>query len=121
MMKKGSVLMQVLMTAVVIAVIAAGLAKVILQRTVVAERYTRGAVPHKSAESALNTVMTAWNAANNTCVAVPGYNRSGVGPGGCNCKYTATDGSGTTICAGSQCSPAQALNPCTLQVTALQP
>ena len=121
-MKKGSVLLQVLITSLVVAFIAAGLAKMMLMRATVIERATRGAVGVKGVESAFNNVMTAWVSAKNTCVPVPGYSCSGccavATPCGCNCKYTATDGSGRTICAGGQCSPAQPTTPsCGLQAS----
>ncbi len=118
MKKKGSVLIQVLVTAMIVAVIAAGIIQVVLMRGTIQARTEQGAGARQQAEGTLNTIMTAWNLANNTCVDAPGLVRTG-GPGGCSCSYTAANG--TTACAGTGCNPPLGTNPCAVSITAPLP
>lgn len=82
---RGSVLVHVLITGVIVAFIASGLLHMVLMNYIAVERASKGAQNRKEAESMLNRALTAWNAANAVCSNIPGgLNCSGI-PGTCEC------------------------------------
>jgi type II secretory pathway pseudopilin PulG len=106
--ERGSVLVQVLMTAVIVAVIAAGMMNLLLMRSQSIQREEERTTATGRTHGALNAVVSGW--ANNgglDCTGVPGYTMGGGTAGSCNCTYTSTDGTGiviTATSAGGSCS-----------------
>ncbi len=83
---RGSVLVHVLVTGVIVAFIAAGLLRMVLMDYIVVDRVAKGAQNRKEAEALLNRAVTYWNEANKVCSNIPGgFNCTGV-PGTCNCS-----------------------------------
>ncbi|MDX6770259.1 MAG: hypothetical protein SF051_12060 [Elusimicrobiota bacterium] len=119
MNKRGSVLIHVLMTGVVVAVIAAGLMRMTMLRYVASARATGGATARKQADAALNRALTYWNNANIVCSAVPGYTCSptyATSPGTCNCTCTPSVTSEATIVVSGGGAP-----PCNVAITTTDP
>lgn len=115
--KKANALVQVLLAAVVASVIVAGMMNLTLMRSTAIKRDDDRAAGAARTSGSLGAIVSAWSEAGGVnCSAVDGYTLSGGTPGGCDCTYTATDGSGTTVCAGSGCSPAVSTNPCELRI-----
>lgn len=65
--ERGSVLIHVLITAVVVSLIAAGLLKMVLMRYQAGNRQAQSASNRKSAEGAYTRMLSAWNRANTFC------------------------------------------------------
>jgi Tfp pilus assembly protein PilX len=85
MNRRGSVLVHVLITGVIVAFIASGLLRMVLMNYIAVDRATKGAQNRKEAEAMLNRALTYWNQANQVCANIPsGFTCSGV-PGTCNC------------------------------------
>lgn len=100
MKKKGSVLVQVLMTAVIVAIIAAGLMQMLTQRATIVKRAADSASARKKAEGALALITTRWNQVGQVCAGgVPNYNTIG-SPGICSCTYTPLVSTDPTVSAG---------------------
>lgn len=116
--KRGSVLVHVLMTGVVVAIIAAGLMRMTMLRYVASTRAAGGAQARRAADSALNRALTYWNSANIVCANnIPGYSCSPASiasPGTCNC--TCTSGSGATIVVSGGGAP-----PCNVSIVTSDP
>lgn len=108
--QRGSVLAHVLVTAVVVSLIAAGLLRMVLMDHMVNERLAVGDRGKKSAETALNQVMGVWNKANSVCSPATdvGYSCSGT-VGTCSCTCTKS-GAPTIVVTGAP--------PCTVAITA---
>ncbi len=106
--RRGSVLVHVLVTSVLVSIIAAGLVRMLLLRYTAVERLSSGAAGKKLAESSLHRLVSAWNAANTVCASVPGSGfscnpASLAPPGTCNCVCA---GGGSTVAAsiaGGKC------------------
>jgi hypothetical protein len=82
----GSVLVHVLMTAVLVALIAASLLRVVMLRSTIASRGTQILRNKRYDEATLNKVMSYWNSVNQVCANnIPGYTCDGA-PGACNCQ-----------------------------------
>jgi len=104
--ERGSVLVYVLVTALVVSVIAAGLTRMILNRYYAVEREASGVRNRKLAESGFDRLSAYWNTAgagnsNNVCAAPPagiGYSCSGT-TSGCSCD------SGASVSCDCVCSP----------------
>ncbi len=89
MNRRGSVLVHVLITGVIVAFIASGLLHMVLMNYVAVDRASKGAQNRKEAESMLNRALTYWNLANAVCANIPGgLNCSGT-PGTCACTCPA--------------------------------
>jgi hypothetical protein len=87
--RRGSVLIHVLITGVVVAFIAAGLMRMVLMNYVIVDRASKGAANRKESEAMLNRAITYWNQTNQVCANIPGgMNCSGV-PGTCACTCPA--------------------------------
>jgi Tfp pilus assembly protein PilV len=83
--RRGSVLIHVLITGVIVAFIAAGLLRMVLMNYIAVDRATKGAQNRKESEAMLNRALTYWNLTNQVCANIPGgFNCSGV-PGTCAC------------------------------------
>ena len=118
--RAGSISVQVLMTAVVVAIIAAGMINLILLRSAAIKRAQGAAAGGALANSGLAAILVSWNAAGGVnCSAVSGYAMTG-SSGNCDCRYTSLTGS-TTFCAGTGCNPAAGTSPCALTIVAPAP
>lgn len=116
---RGSVLVHVLMTGVIVAIIAAGLMRMTMLRYIASARATSGVAARRQADAALNRALTYWNSVNIVCSAVPGYNCapiSGSAPGTCNCTCTPTLGTEATIVVSGGGAP-----PCNINITTVDP
>lgn len=86
--RRGSVLVHVLITGVIVAVIAGGLLRMILMNYIAVDRASKGAQNRKEAEAMLQRALTYWNKSNVVCSSTalftcsPNYT---VSPGTCNC------------------------------------
>ena len=119
---RGSVLVQVLLAAVVVSIIAAGMMNLMLMRSTSVKRDQDRAAGTARTGGGLNAIIRGWVAAGGvTCSPVTGFTFNSGSAGNCNCTYTAMDGTGTTICAGAGCNPAAGTSPCELRVVGLPP
>lgn len=85
MARRGSVLLQVLVTSVVVSIIAAGLMSMVMSRHTLSVRSAESAAKRKDADAAFNLLMSHWNVpGNGVCSSVMGYSCSG-SPGTCGC------------------------------------
>ncbi len=117
MMKKGSVLIQVLVTAVIVSVICAGLLSMLLLRATYNARAKQSAAATMSANGAYNAVMTAWAAAKQTCIDLRAEGFSGGGTvNTCNCTYSKGSPGGAITVTVTGTYPS-----CTLSVSAPPP
>lgn len=83
--RRGSVLIHVLITGVIVAFIASGLLNMVMMNYIAVDRATKGAQNRKEAEAMLQRALTYWNKANQVCANIPGgFNCTGV-PGTCSC------------------------------------
>lgn len=98
--EKGTVLVHVLVTAVIVMIIAAGLMRVILMRYVAQNRFEDSGQNRRSAESAVAQVSAAW-AKNGSCTAVPNFGPPSAA--GCSCEL---DGTGANAGVVVQAVPA---------------
>ena len=108
--EKGSILVHVLVTGLVIAVIAAGILRITLQNYTAASRMSASEQARQNAEGALYVVMAAWNTNNANCT---GTSRVTIANnyGDCRCNGT-IDGVPFTA------SSTTVAGRCTLQVRA---
>ncbi|MBI5239502.1 MAG: hypothetical protein HY926_03450 [Elusimicrobia bacterium] len=114
--QKGSVLVQVLMTAVVVSIIAAGMMHLLLMRSQSIKRDEDRMVGTARGQGAVMAVFSGWAANGGTnCTAVPGFTLNSGVAGSCACTYTANDGTGTTVTATSGATH------CNLSLKALLP
>ena len=85
---RGSVLVHVLITGVIVAFIAAGLLRMVLMNYIAVDRATKGAQNRKEAEAMLQRALTYWNQTNSVCSTNATYfpcTGTGVGLNQCNC------------------------------------
>lgn len=83
---RGSVLIHVLVTGVIVAFIAAGLLRMVMMNYVAVDRATKGAGNRKESEAMLNRALSYWNQTNQVCSNIPGgFSCVGV-PGTCSCS-----------------------------------
>ncbi|HAM36826.1 MAG TPA: hypothetical protein DEB40_13470 [Elusimicrobia bacterium] len=106
--RAGTALVHVLMTALVVSIIAAGMMQMLLLRSRVIARSVEGLQARKEAEKEMYHVVAAWNAANGgagaTCGPIPGYTIISGSPGTCNCKYLSVYHSTVTVTPrGAEC------------------
>jgi len=87
--RRGSVLIHVLVTGVIVAFIAAGLLRMVLMNYIAVDRATKGAQNRKEAEAMLQRAITYWNKSNVVCssdaVFFPCATPSITSPGTCSC------------------------------------
>lgn len=101
MRAKGSVLIHVLITSVIVAVISAGLMRMVLLNYTATQRAAEGVQGRKSAESSLDRMVAAWSQTNSFCASFTGYACSGVSNNVCG-------GTGAQVCT---CTPTNAAEP----------
>ncbi len=82
--RRGSVLIHVLVTGVIVAFIAAGLLQMTLTNYQAVDRVQKNEINRKEADGMLNRAITYWNA-NEVCSNQVAFPCAGV-PGTCNCK-----------------------------------
>ena len=70
---KGSVLIHVLVTGIIVAFIAAGLLRMVLMNYIAVDRASKGAQNRKEAEAMLQRALTYWNKSNQVCSNDPTY------------------------------------------------
>ena len=84
--RRGSVLVHVLITGVIVAFIAAGLLRMVMMNYIAVDRATKGTANRKESEAMLARAMTYWNQTNQVCSTIPGgFGCTGI-PGTCNCS-----------------------------------
>lgn len=114
--KRGSVLVHVLMTGMVVAVIAAGLLRMAMLRYTAGARAASGAAGRAAASASFNQVMTYWNQTNTVCANAPPYSCSPAAstpPGVCGCVCTAGAGAPTITVTDRDATPGP---PCNISV-----
>jgi hypothetical protein len=87
---KGSVLVQVLMTAVIVAIIAAGMMNLLLLRAQALKHAQSGAAGVALTNSGLDDILASWNLHRTSCYnSVPDFTggSTNVPPGNCSCQY----------------------------------
>jgi hypothetical protein len=88
MRRRGSVLLQVLITSILVSIIAAGLMSMVMGRHTTTARVAAGTASRKKADAAFGQLMSHWNSpANGVCASVMGYSCTG-SPGTCGCLCT---------------------------------
>ncbi len=99
-------LLHVLVTGAVVALIAASLLRLATLRYQVTARAQQATVERRSDEGAMARIISAWNAANQNCTAVPGYSVSG-SAGSCSCTLNPSSSGDPTVTAymsGGNCT-----------------
>jgi len=105
MKNKGSVLVHVLMTGVVVAIVSAGILRLARLRYLSAQRAATSAQNRKQDEGVLNRAITSWNQ-NGLCSTIlgsPTLSCSGVAVGNCGCSCSGGGISVTTSGSASSC------------------
>lgn len=85
---RGSVLLHVLVTGIIVAFIAAGLLRMVLMNYIAVDRAAKGAQNRKEAEAMLQRALTYWNKTNSVCSTDASFfvcTGAGVGANQCNC------------------------------------
>jgi|GEM_PF-5740502 len=105
-MKKmtGSVLVQVLMTAVIVSIIAAGMMNLLLLRATAIKHAQGGAAGNAAVNSGLDAILASWSVHDTSCYnSVPGYTGGSAAspPGNCSCSYISSDGKTTITVTGT--------------------
>lgn len=103
MNKKGSALIHVLVLAVIVGVITAGVVRMVLMNTVVIQRLISGGQNRKEADALLSRATAYWNATNIVCSDIPGMRcvpASRVTPGVCRCRCTDASGARIEVAGG---------------------
>ncbi|UPT75925.1 MAG: hypothetical protein M0D55_09790 [Elusimicrobiota bacterium] len=91
--RRGSVLIHVLITGVIVAFIAGGLLRMILMNYIAVDRATKGAANRKESEAMLQRALTYWNKTNSVCSTDATYfvcAGAGVGANTCDCSCPST-------------------------------
>ena len=83
----GSVLIYVLVTAIIVSVVAAGLTQIILSRYSAVQRMADGVKGRKMAEADYNQILAIWNATGKVCSSGGGFLCTGPA-GTCACSCT---------------------------------
>ncbi|MDP3544226.1 MAG: hypothetical protein Q8T11_17310 [Elusimicrobiota bacterium] len=85
--RRGSVLVHVLITGVIVAFIASGLLRMVLMNYIAVDRATKGAQNRKEAESMLHRALSHWNQTNSVCSTGADFTcvGAGVGSNQCDC------------------------------------
>ena len=94
--ERGSILLHVMVTGVLIAVITASFMRMTMLRYQMVSRSTNILQEKRNNQGALASVLASWNPTNSVCGSVPaGYTCGAMTAGTCNC--TCTQGSGSTL------------------------
>lgn len=83
--RRGSILVHVLITGVIVAFIASGLLRMVLMNYIAVDRATKGAQNRKEAESMLYRALSYWNETNSVCSTGANFTCSGTGVGNNQC------------------------------------
>ena len=86
--RRGSVLIHILVTGVIVSIIAAGLLRMTLMSYIAVDRAAKGAQNRKEAEGMLNRAITYWNASGIVCSTDANFTcatPSATSPGTCSC------------------------------------
>lgn len=81
---RGSILIHVLVTGVIVSILTAGVLRMTLMNYIATARATSGAQKRKEADTLLNKAITYWNQSNQVCASIPGLTCTGT-PGTCSC------------------------------------
>lgn len=103
---RGSVLVQVLMTAVLVSIIAAGMLHLLLLRSQAIKRSHESAAGAARSNLGFDAILASWAAAGGkSCSATPeGFSTVAAGtPGACNCIYQRGDIYITAASSGGKC------------------
>lgn len=95
MNKRGFVLLHVLVLSMIVAVITAGVVRMVLMNAMATQRAITGGKNHKESDAVLNRAVTYWNATGTVCATIPGVPcvpASVASPGACNCTCTSATG-----------------------------
>lgn len=118
--RRGSVLVHVLMTGVVVAIIASGLMRMTMLRYAAGARAAGGTQARRQADAALNRALTAWNGNNIVCSnVISGYTCSPAStspPGTCGCTCTPGVTTEATIVVSGGGAP-----PCSIDINTTDP
>lgn len=91
--KRGSVLVHVLITGVIVAFIASGLLRMVLMNYIAVDRATKGAQNRKEVDAMLQRALTYWNRDNAVCTTSAQFPCVGAGVGlnqcACSCPSAA--------------------------------
>ena len=94
--QSGFVLVHVLVVAMIVAVVTAGLLRMTMMNHIFTQREISGAQNRKESEALLSRAMSHWNASGSVCSPVPGFACIPPvlfpPPGKCNCRCTAPSG-----------------------------
>ncbi len=103
--RRGSVLIHVLITGVVVAFIAAGMLRMVLMNYSAVDRVTKGSTNRKEAEAMLNRAISTWNQSG-VCSNFTGFTCN-AGSSPCTCTGSAAGGAvnPTIVVTGSSPGP----------------
>ncbi|MDD5305295.1 MAG: hypothetical protein PHS14_19535 [Elusimicrobia bacterium] len=115
--RRGSVLIHVLITGVIVAFIAAGLLRMVLMNYIAVDPATKGAQNRKEAEAMLQRALTYWNKSNQVCSTTPLFPCAGAGVGAniCNCACPSAAAVPRVVATGGGAPP------CVITVTSSDP
>lgn len=116
---KGSVLIHVLVTGIIVAFIAAGLLRMVLMNYIAVDRASKGAQNRKEAEAMLQRALTYWNKSNIVCSSdatyFPCVPASVSVPGTCSCSCPSAAAVPRVVVTGG------AAPPCTITIISSDP
>ena len=84
--RRGSVLVHVLITGVIVAYIAAGMLRMVMMNYIAIDRVARGAANRKEADAMLSRAVTYWSISGQVCSAIPNGFACTNTPGICDCS-----------------------------------
>ncbi|MCM2303387.1 MAG: hypothetical protein NDJ72_01695 [Elusimicrobia bacterium] len=115
--RRGSVLVHVLITGVIVAFIASGLLRMVLMNYIAVDRATKGAQNRKEAEAMLQRALTYWNQTNSVCSTSVNFpcTGGGVGANQCDCACPGVAAVPRVVVTGP------AAGPCVITITSSDP
>lgn len=117
MNKRGSILLQVLVTGVILAMIAAAILRVTMGSSFVTARVNSETVQKRSDEGGLARLTAAWDA-NGPCTNVSGYSCAGTS-GSCRCTCTPSNPADPTVTVAGSGPPFVTQGQCGVTVKAV--
>ncbi|MEK7234406.1 MAG: hypothetical protein AAB268_11360 [Elusimicrobiota bacterium] len=86
--RRGSILVYVLVTGVIVSMIASGLLRMVMMNYAAVDRTGLSAIRRKEAESLLNVAVSYWSTVNSVCSSIPMFACSGpAGTCSCTCSH----------------------------------